>query len=63
MTGAEQEQVPGGALLVGAYGLVFGLTLLYVVRLAALARGTDARLARLEGRLDAVEKRGDGGAG
>lgn len=63
VTGAEQEQVPGGALLVGAYGLVFGLTLLYVIRLAALARGTDARIARLEGRLEEVERRAERGAG
>ena len=56
MTGAEQESVPGGALLVGAYGLVFGFTLLYVIRLAAFSRGTDARIARLEERLAQVEK-------
>jgi hypothetical protein len=48
VTGPEQESVPGGALLVGGYGLVFALTLLYVVRLSALSRGTDARIARLE---------------
>ncbi len=57
MTGAEKESVPGGSLLVGAYGLVFGFTLLYVIRLGALSRGTDERIARLEKLLaEAVEK-------
>ncbi|MBC7172646.1 MAG: hypothetical protein H5U40_09480 [Polyangiaceae bacterium] len=48
VSGPEQESVPGGGLLVGAYGLVFGLTLLYVIRLARFARGNDERIARLE---------------
>lgn len=62
VTGAEQESVPGGKLLVGAYGLVFGFTLLYVVRLGALSRNTDERIARLESLLaqaDARAQRGE----
>jgi hypothetical protein len=57
VSGAEAESVPGGALLVGAYGLVWAFTLLYVLRLAGLSRRTAQDLTRLERTLAEAEAR------
>ena len=46
--GAVAEDVPGGPLLVGAYGLVLLVVLGYVLRLGFLQAGTARDLDRLE---------------
>ncbi len=55
VSGAEAESVPGGALLVGAYGLVWAFMLLYVLHLAGLSRRTSQDLTRLERTLAEAE--------
>jgi hypothetical protein len=57
VTGAEAESVPGGPLLIGAYGLVWCFTLLYVLRLAGLSRRTSVEITRLERILSEAEQR------
>ncbi len=58
VTGAQGEDVPGGPLLVLAYGAVLTLVLLYVLRLGRLSAGASRDLDRLEkaleGKLDAL---------
>lgn len=53
VTGPVTEDVPGGALLVAAYVVIFLLLLLYVVRLVRLQNSTDAEVARLSRALEA----------
>jgi CcmD family protein len=48
VTGAVKEDVPGGPLLVAAYGLVWLAVFAYVFRLVRLQRGADENLARLQ---------------
>jgi hypothetical protein len=50
--GPEAEQVPGGALLLAAYALVWVLLLLFVLRLAYLYAKTRRELDALERRLN-----------
>jgi hypothetical protein len=57
VSGAEAESVPGGALLVGAYGLVWTFTLLYVLRLGGLSRRTAQEITRLERAVAEAERR------
>ena len=53
VTGAQQEDVPGGPLLVAAYGTVLALVLGYVVYLGSLTSGASRDLDRLEKALEA----------
>jgi hypothetical protein len=46
--GASKENVPGGPLLVGAYGVIWALVLLYVIRLVRLQYRAQSDLARLK---------------
>lgn len=55
MTGPATESVPGGTLLVAAYGVVWLLLFGYALRLGAMSRETRERLAALE---KALEKAG-----
>jgi CcmD family protein len=48
VTGAVQEDVPGGPLLVIAYGIVWLAVFAYVFRLVRLHKSVDDNLARLE---------------
>lgn len=48
VSGPSVEQVPGGALLVSAYGIVWLLLLGYVYRLGALHKRTMHDLERVE---------------
>lgn len=50
--GAASESVPGGPLLVGAYGAALALLVLYVVWLGMLQRGATREIARLEGAME-----------
>ncbi len=60
--GAVEEDVPGGPLLVAAYGAVLTAIVLYVLWIARLQRRMGADLARLEGALK-QQARSDGGDG
>jgi hypothetical protein len=53
VSGAQQEDVPGGPLLVAAYGTVLALVLGYVVYLGSLTSGASRDLDRLEKALEA----------
>lgn len=55
--GPDAEQVPGGALLIGAYGAVFLLMLAYLWRLGRLHAANAEQLERLAQTLEAA--RGD----
>lgn len=46
--GAVKEDVPGGPLLVAAYGLIWLLVFGYLVRLVRLQSRTEAEVARLD---------------
>jgi CcmD family protein len=46
--GADREQVPGGLMLVSAYGVVWLLLLAYVVHIGRLQARTQRDLERLE---------------
>ena len=46
--GAVKEDVPGGPLLIAAYGVIWALTLLYVIRLVRLQQRAQNDLQRLE---------------
>jgi hypothetical protein len=48
MTGPATEDVPGGVLLIGAYGLVWIFVLLLVLRIGSVSRQVTVDLARLE---------------
>lgn len=45
--GPQQEEVPGGGLLIGAYAFVLVLLVGYVGRLASLQRKTTSEIERL----------------
>ncbi len=45
--GAQGEQVPGGPLMVSAYGVVMALLVGYVARLGLMQRKTAAEVVRL----------------
>lgn len=61
MTGPARESVPGGALLVSAYAVIWLLLCGYVGRLALLQMSTSKDLARLEAVLRAKDS-GEPGA-
>ena len=48
VSGAVKEDVPGGPLVVAAYGLIWLAVFAYVFRLVRLQRGADENLARLQ---------------
>ena len=56
VSGSAHEDVPGGTLLVAAYGVVLLLFGLYVVYLTAMQQSTAKELTRLEGLLAKNEK-------
>lgn len=57
--GARTEEIPGGALMVGAYGVVWILVLGYVVWLGFKQSGTARELERLRQDLDTARARGE----
>lgn len=48
VTGPQVEDVPGGALLIGAYGVAWFLVVAYLWRLAGLSRRTAAEVDALQ---------------
>lgn len=54
--GAQREDVPGGPLLIGAYGVVLVLLVGYVARLGAMHARTSGELDRLTRALEARRK-------
>jgi CcmD family protein len=46
--GAQREDVAGGPLLLAAYGVIWVLVLLYVIRLVRLQSRSQADVERLE---------------
>ncbi len=48
MTGPATEDVPGGVLLIGAYGLVWLFVLMLVLRIGSVGRKVTRDLTRLE---------------
>lgn len=59
--GPVTEDVPGGTLLVVAYGIVWALLLLYVLRLGAVQAGLGREVDRLERSMAATDIDGDDG--
>jgi CcmD family protein len=55
VTGPETEDVPGGALLIGAYLAIWALTLGYLFRLGRIARGIESDVADLRETLKRVD--------
>ncbi len=55
--GPEAESVPGGALLLGAYAVVWVLLFLYLMRMRRLQRHTAEELERLSTDVMAAEGR------
>ena len=51
--GPEAESVPGGALLLAAYAVVWGLLFLYLMRMRGLQRQTAEELERLSAEIRA----------
>jgi CcmD family protein len=51
--GPEAESVPGGALLLAAYAVVWGLLFLYLMRMRSLQRQTAEELERLSAEIRA----------
>jgi hypothetical protein len=46
--GPEAESVPGGALLIGAYAIVWGALMIYLLRLGRMQYGLARDMERLE---------------
>lgn len=63
VTGAQQEDVPGGPLLIAAYGAVLALVLGYVLYLGRLTSGASRDLDRLEKSLEAGRRAGESRTG
>ena len=55
VTGPEAESIPGGALLLGAYAVVWVLLFLYLFRMRGLQRQTASELERLAAEVRATE--------
>ncbi|MBK8171656.1 MAG: hypothetical protein IPK60_15090 [Sandaracinaceae bacterium] len=51
MQGPAQESVPGGTLMVAAYGLVWLFVFAYIVRIALLSAKTSSEVERLSSAL------------
>ncbi len=56
--GAVQEDVPGGPLLIGAYGIIWLVVFGYVIRLVRMQKSGAEELKRLEASLRASAKEG-----
>lgn len=59
VTGPQVEDVPGGALLIGAYGVAWFLVVAYLWRLAGLSRRTAADVDALHHALKNATERKD----
>lgn len=57
VTGPEVEQVPGGALLLGAYGFAWIATLLFFGRVHRMSSATASELDRLRKTVESLESR------
>ena len=57
VTGPDTESVPGGALLVTAYAVVWLLLFLFLIRMRRLQRQTAEELERLSAQMKATEAR------
>lgn len=57
VTGPDAESVPGGALLLAAYAIVWVLLFLFLVRIRRLQQQTAEELERLSAELGASEAR------
>jgi len=55
--GPVTEDVPGGPLLIGAYGIIWLLIMLYVLRIGLLQARTARDVTRLERSVAAAEKK------
>ncbi len=55
VTGPEAESVPGGALLIAAYAVVWVLLFLFLFRMRGLQRQTAEELERLAAEVRAIE--------
>ena len=53
--GPEAESIPGGALLLGAYAIVWALLFLFLMRMRGLQRQTAEELERLSAEIRASE--------
>jgi len=51
--GATKEHVPGGPLLVAAYGVIWALVMLYLIRLVRLQQKAQSDVERLRRALEA----------
>jgi hypothetical protein len=58
VTGADQEAVPGGNLLIGAYALLWLFVGLYVARMGLEQRKVETRIAGVEKRVAGLERPG-----
>ncbi len=58
VTGSEAEDVPGGALMVAAYGLIWLFLMLYVLRIGRQGAAVRREVDRLEKALAAASERG-----
>ena len=54
-SGAEVESVPGGTLLIAAYGVAWAFVLMFVVRIGRLASHNAAELGELGRRINASD--------
>lgn len=59
VSGAQGEDVPGGPLMVAAYGVILVLLIGYVASLAMRQSQTDAQLARIAKAVEAKSGAGD----
>ena len=57
VTGPDAESVPGGALMVSAYAVVWVLLFLFLLRMRGLQRQTAEELERLSAEIRATEAR------
>jgi CcmD family protein len=55
VTGPDAESVPGGALLIAAYAIVWILLFLFLLRMRGLQRQTAEELERLSAEIKATE--------
>ena len=55
--GPEAESIPGGALLLAAYAIVWALLFLFLMRMRGLQRQTAEELERLSAEIRASESR------
>jgi CcmD family protein len=59
VSGASSEDVPGGPLVVIAYGLIWVVVFGYVFRLVRLHKNVDENLARLQQDVSKAARRGE----